>query len=199
MLLLSMFSCKKDETISQSVAEKIFFIEKDALVHSLTPDKGIASHPQILAMAWTDEGTPFVTRAYFNFDLSGLPEGAVVREARLSLYHHVSHNNHGHSQLGGSNAAILKQISEPWEETTLSWNNQPATADANSISLKESDFEMQDYEIDVTPLLKQPASCFGFMLKLENETYYRSLTFGASDALDANVHPELVITYSTNQ
>jgi len=41
-----------------------------------------------------------------------------------------------------------------------------------------------------------PDQSFGFLLKLETESYYRSLIFASSDNTDPTLHPKLEITYN---
>lgn len=59
----------------------------------------------------------------------------------------------------------------------------------------------EDYIVNVTQLiidqLNNPGSSFGFMLKLQTESYYRILVFASSDHPNAALWPKLEITYTT--
>lgn len=53
--------------------------------------------------------------------------------------------------------------------------------------------------INVTALVQDmisfPNQSFGFMLRLSDENYYRSVDFASSDSPDAQLRPKLVVTY----
>lgn len=55
---------------------------------------------------------------YLQFDLSSIPEEAVITEANLSLYQ----NNFWGSQ---DFSIGLYRVYEPWEESTITWDNRP--------------------------------------------------------------------------
>lgn len=173
---------------------------KDAIIHSLHPDNNYGNHPQLLVSAWTDGGAPYITRAFFDFDLSSIPAGATILEAELTLYHHIANGNDGHSQISGTNHGVLKQVTEAWGESTITWNNQPATTDANAITVEASTSTTQNYVFDLTSMIEErylnPGERFGFMVNLQMESYYRSLAFGSGDAATPDVHPQLVVRYS---
>ena len=58
---------------------------------------------------------------YLQFDLSSIPEEAVITEANLSLYQ----NNYWGSQ---DFAIGLYRVYEPWEESTITWDNRPTVS-----------------------------------------------------------------------
>jgi hypothetical protein len=159
-------------------------------------------------MAWTSGGNPVVVRSLINFDLSSIPDGTTIKSAKLSLYNNsTSVNNSGkHSEesvypgTGGENAAYLKRITSSWDESNVTWNNQPTTSSQNQVSLAASTDAHQNYtDIDVTPLIQdiinnRPTS-FGIMLMLQTESYYRGLIFASGDNADATKRPKIIIVY----
>ena len=58
---------------------------------------------------------------YLQFDLSSIPEEAVIIEANLSLYQ---------DDFWGTEAFVigLYRVYEPWEESTITWDNRPAVS-----------------------------------------------------------------------
>jgi hypothetical protein len=119
------------------------------------------------------------------------------------LYDDPSSPNPGHSCLSGANNAWIYRVTESWNEGTVTWNNQPAYTTQNGVALAQSIDDAENFEnIDVTALVQDMLSdtdgCNGFMLKLDNEEYYRSLIFASSDAPDPTRHPKLKVCYSTN-
>ena len=182
---------------------------KDATLWSCMPEHNFGGDIDIEAMAWTwyslglSEG---ILRGIFEFDLSSLPPLAQIDSARLSLYNNPgsSENDGEHSKLSGSNLAVLQRIIEHWEEDVVTWNSQPNTTAQNETYLTESYDPHQDYiNIDVTQLVRDmaedPANSYGFLLKLENERFYRAMIFASSDHINKNVRPLLDVYYSVHE
>ena len=85
----------------------------DAFVQSASPDvnRGAATSLRV-----NDD----VKRAYYRFDLSGLPAGEQVTGATLKVYATTGPNC-------STGAEVLKAAGEGWDESTITWNNQPGT------------------------------------------------------------------------
>lgn len=172
---------------------------KDALVTSLWPDQNHGNHVDFIACAWTNQGNPSTVRALVSFDLATIPAGASVISATLELFHYVSPYNTGHSNLTGPANCFLERIIQPWSESVVTWNNQPATSATNQLNIPAPTSMTQNYSINVISLvidmLNDPANSFGFMLRQQNESYYRSLLFASSDMSNSALHPKLTIIY----
>src|SRR5207302_3584445 len=111
--------------------------------------------------------------------------------------------NGEHSSLSGSNEAVLQRITAAWSESTVTWNNQPATTNQNEVILSQSTAIHQDYlSIDVLNLvndmLQNPSSSFGFMIKLQTEIRITTMKFETIDNADCNIHTKHVITYPSS-
>ncbi len=163
-------------------------------------DRNFGTYEEFTANAWTTGGNETTLRSLIEFDLSLLPDDAIIVDAQLYLY--VSENTThgpGHSQLSGSNECILQRITSSWDENTVTWNTQPSTTEENQVVLPASEYDMQDYVVDVSNLIidiiDNPTSGFGFMLRLNEESYYRRMLFASSDHSNDSLHPKLVITY----
>jgi len=153
---------------------------------------------EFAAVAWTASGIEFIVRSFIEFDLNNIPSGTIIIKARLLLYAGDSPGHgSGHSTLSGSNMCILNRVITPWEESTITWNNQPATTDQDAVIMPESEDQMQDYFIDVTEMVQymvdNPDSNYGFMLNLQTEDYYRRMVFASSDCKDALKRPTLIV------
>lgn len=174
---------------------------KDADVFSLpsstNTNRGAA--PQLDALTWTFSGVPGTYRSYIEFDLSNISSGATVTSATLTLFANTtpSTNLAGHSTLSGSNNGLLARVTGPWDEMTITWNNQPSVDLANAIAVPASVSTNQTYNINVTGMVSDmvhnPGSNHGFMLRLATEQFYRALRFWSSDAPDASQHPVLTV------
>jgi len=180
---------------------------KDAVVASCIPcgfhNTNYGETNELSAIAWTASGTTSLVRALMQFNLSEIPLNATVSSAKLSLYHNPTGSNPGHSQLSGSNEAYLMRVTSDWSESNVTWDNQPTTTSQDQVVFPASLNDTQDYlDLDVTALVQQmvddPSQNFGFMLQLQNESYYRSLLFASSDHADPLLHPKLEITYVSN-
>jgi gliding motility-associated-like protein len=175
---------------------------KDAVISSLWPNNNSGSHPDFIACAWTNQGNPSNTRALLDFDFSTIPPGASIISATLELFHYTSPLNAGHSNLSGPAICYLERIVTPWMENTVTWNTQPATTSINALTLPAPTSNTQNYSINVITLvqdiLADPANSYGFMLRQQNESYYRSLLFASSDMSNSALHPKLTIIYDLN-
>ena len=175
---------------------------KDAILSGNSPDANNGNHINNYAIAWTYSGTPMYLRAIFEFDLSSIPTNAYITEVKLSLFYvPTSYGAGEHCSEDGPNECFISRVIEPWDESTVTWNNQPSVSDENQVLLPASTHVEQDYKnIDVTGLVQDmfDNGNNGFLLKLKNESHYRRLTFGSSDCEDETKRPKLVIKYTMN-
>ena len=182
---------------------------KDAMVGSYPNDlnTNIGNHIHLLASAWTVSGSPGVRRGLLQFDLSGIPAGASIVEAKLSLYHSSMQPNEGHTDRSGSNDWVIQRITSNWDEQTVTWNNQPNSTTQNQILLpgctgcwpvySTSDYLNINVDTIVQYWVDNPSENFGFIMKLQTEQFYRAMKFASSDHPDASLHPKLEVTYLT--
>jgi hypothetical protein len=189
-----------DTCVILQPAEKL---GKDAFIQSRLSGNNAGYHSDFIASSWTYNGVPCDVRSLIDFDLSFVPADAIINSAYLSLYSYTSSANGSHSNMSGSNESVLSRVTSPWDENTVTWNNQPSTTNQNELILAKSVEEIQDYEnMDVTSLLRDmvgnPYESYGFLFKLKTEERYRSMIFASSDYEDANLHPKLKVCYSKN-
>ncbi|MCP4179231.1 MAG: DNRLRE domain-containing protein, partial [bacterium] len=162
-------------------------------------NRNFGSHPELAANAWTVNGIPAVVRGLIEFDLSVITDASLLENAQLYLYAADSTVNcPGHSQLSGSNEWKIQRVITSWDENVVTWNTQPEITTENQVILPASTHSMQDYQVDVTQLIKDiinnPSAGHGFMIRLVNENYYRRILFASSDNEYSSLHPKLVIT-----
>jgi PKD repeat protein len=173
---------------------------KDSQITDIYPSVPHGNTMVFKSMAWTHSGVPGLNRALIEWDLSLLSPETVILDARLNLYFatfeptYVPHT--------GENSSYLLRITEPWDEATVTWNNQPSTSMENPVILPQSTDPEQDYtDIDVTQMIQSmvssPEDNHGLMLQLITEQYYRCLMFASGDCEDQDKWPKLVIIYDT--
>jgi hypothetical protein len=154
-------------------------------------------------------------RAFVKFTaLDTLPASAVILNAKLSLYAlsdsiTIYAGFPGNSYYPGSpydsygdNSLWLQRCTQNWDQTTITYNNQPPTDTTDEVAVppSTSQFSYNVTDLDVTKLIKDmkatPGTNFGFLMRLQTETYYRAINFDASEAKpDSSTGPKLVVTY----
>jgi hypothetical protein len=175
---------------------------KDAQVYSVDPtgsfDRG-TDRSDIVIYEWTKDGTPSTKYGLIDFDFSAIPANSVITEATLSLYHDAASVDPGHSQLSGSNEAVIQRMTSDWAET-VSWDGTPSSVEENETTISASTSETQDYEIDLLALtqdvINDQSNSFGFLIKMVETSHYRSLVFASSEHSNSDLHPKLVVKYT---
>ncbi|NSL88834.1 DNRLRE domain-containing protein [Chitinophaga solisilvae] len=188
--------------------------QEDCLVNSNPAYAGInlVSNPDLAASAWTYSGTPGVARDFIKFPgISYLPAGTNVVAATLTLYGMAPGtavaNPGGNSYYPGSpyngsgtNACWVKRVLGSWDESTITWNNQPATTSANQAAVAASTSQWNySTTVNVTALVQDIVNSGqnnGFSLQLQVENYYRNLNFSGHRKPDPATWPKLTITYT---
>lgn len=119
----------------------------DAFVLSGSPD---ANRGSWSAMYLTkNSGTYGEERIFTRFDLSSIPAGAAITSARLKLY---SFGSGTHT----FDAACSPVAGDAWDESTITWNSQPAYGAAlDTIMLGDTD---SWYSWDVTSFMQAEAA-----------------------------------------
>ncbi len=178
---------------------------KDTLLSDNIPNDSQGNSTELNAGAWTIFGSPVKLRGLLGFDLSSVPSGATIQYANLTLYNNPNaqngYGNGQHSHVSGSNESVLQRITSSWDENTT-WNNQPSSTSTNQVILPEDTDPYQDYVVDVKQLVQDmiadPSAGYGFLLRLQEEAYYRILVFASSDHPNADLHPKLELCYTSN-
>ncbi|HNX67702.1 MAG TPA: DNRLRE domain-containing protein, partial [Bacteroidales bacterium] len=160
-----------------------------------------SSYKGFAAAAWTAGGIQTTARSLLKFDLKSIPAQKRIRRATLSLYSvSLPYIGEGHSSLSGPNDFIINRVISEWDEKKVTWNTQPRVTREGEIILPPSGTPDQDYtNIDVTELVQfmidNPSKNYGIMIRLLNESYYRSVVFGSSDYPNPEKRPKLVIEF----
>lgn len=150
---------------------------QDVMVLSNFPNTNLNGHPDYLATVWTAQMSEFIGRTFFQFYLNQIPHIANITDAKLSLYANPSPVNPSHSMLGGDNTAYLYRIQSNWNETQVTWNNQPDYTTLHKITLPPTNDPKQDFlNMDVTQMVRDmiahPNESYGFMLVSNTEWFF---------------------------
>jgi hypothetical protein len=172
---------------------------KDALVLSSSPGTNMEPQQELSCNAWTCQGSPCIKRALIEFDMSMIPANATFISASMNLYANPNPSMPS-ANYGTNNSFVIRRITSPWFEDSVTWNNQPSTTTQNELIIPQSVSPNQNYiDIDVTNLvydmLNNPQSSYGFMLKLVNEIPYNGRSFASSDYSDSTFWPSITYCY----
>lgn len=156
--------------------------------------------PEILAGSGSYLGENVDIRAILKFDLSSIPEDAVITSAKLTLFSNPDplngHDNNANS--GSDNSFYIKRVTGSWDPTTINWLNQPASTSDDAVLIPHTVEPFKDLEdIDVTTLVSTMVSTEnnGFLIQLQNEAPYNFRIFCSSKFSDETKHPKLVVSY----
>ncbi len=175
---------------------------KDVEVIYIYPNSNFGNDQQLNVTTWSNSGVLSHDRSYVDFNFDTIPAGASILSATFYLFNYPGSPTCGgmHQQLTGTNEMEVRRVTSPWSEMTLTWNTQPTWTNLHMIVTPPSTSAHQNYEIDVTTLVQDmidnPASSYGFGMKLVTESVYRSLIFASSDNTNPALHPKIEITYS---
>lgn len=140
-----------------------------------------------------------VNRALMHFDLSAIPNGAIITDAKLDLFAYGTLGTYpGH--FGSANNALLERVTSNWAENTVTWNTQPTSTSVNQVPLAGTTNATLDYlNINVTSLIQDiinSSNNNGIVLKLATETASNLLPFCSKDHSNSAKHPKLRVSYS---
>jgi hypothetical protein len=159
---------------------------------------------KLSAVVWTNSGKQIYWRTFLYFNIDAIPGGSSIQSATLYLYSDpafsASNSANGNSQLSGSNAIYLERVTAPWHETTVTWNNQPATTATGRVWVSASNSTTENRQINVTGMVQtwinDPLNNNGLRMQLESEVYFRSRNYASSNHANSALRPRLEITYT---
>ena len=139
-----------------------------------------------------------VKRSLLDFDLSVLPQNVCITNAKLTLSPFIPSTT---NTLFGNNSLIIKRITQPWLENTVTWNNKPNVDNQNSITTPASSNASTFQNIDVTDMIwdryTNNSTTFGMCIELITEVPPRSAIFCSAEHPNVSYRPSLEVTYVT--
>ena len=168
----------------------IIFSRPD-LVNYLSND-----HPLMYSEAWTWSGVFGLLRTLLQYDLTQIPQNAVIQSATLNL------KGAGHNPLTHSNSSTLNLVTQSWDYTNATWtnmNNKYTTTGNIAIPGTASGATNENKTVDLKSMVQywvnNPQSNYGMMLKLDNETRYATMRFGTDNNTNSALLPVLNVSY----
>ncbi len=181
---------------------------KDAMITDLDPMENFGDHIYFEASFITE---PILTimrtkRSLMHFDLSDLPEYTRIDKVYLTLRFDrpLWDTLIDYGQLDSwmlLPELVLQQIIEPWKESEVSWDNQPATIKANEVSVPfslEVDSNLRAYDVTslFVPVQEIAAPNYGMMFRYAaNEDIPGGMQFASSDHPVEWMRPVLEVHY----
>lgn len=172
---------------------------KDALFGIIVPDTNYGDADRLQLYSWTQGAELNVIRDAIDFDLTNIPEGAIIDSAYISFYFTPeSKYGDGHE---GETDFLISRITSTWEESTITWNSKPTVTSVNQVLVEGATDPTQDFiGINITLLIQDYCldmdNSFGLLLKLQNEDPYKSLLLASSDHHNEQLRPKLEIFYT---
>ncbi|MFN0199874.1 MAG: PKD domain-containing protein, partial [Bacteroidia bacterium] len=128
---------------------------------------------------WTWSGNVGSLRSLIEFDLSYICPNTPLLDAKLNAYHNAIWGQ-PHS---GSNGCFLQQITQPWLENSVTWNNQPSINATGQIIVPQTVGTNHLIGLNVTPLFQSfiNGPNYGFLWRNQVEQTYVRTYFASSD------------------
>ncbi|MFC1620079.1 FG-GAP-like repeat-containing protein [Candidatus Neomarinimicrobiota bacterium] len=164
---------------------------KDAYVHSGNPTTNYGTDISMYFGGWPMSDT---TNLYIQFDLTTLAPFTEITSARLDLYQ-MGQNGWMSYDYGAY------KINEAWDESTITWNTQPASQANPMTTFFGGDWaddvmhrwrSIHGLEYLVQQWIDDPAGNYGLVIRAVNELY-GAPRVGSSDQSELMVRPKLVI------
>ncbi len=137
-------------------------------------------------------------QSFLQFDFSQIPDFSAISSATLKLY--VDSLAQKGVNANTPNFLYIKRNAQSWNESTISWNNAPASTLFQSLAIPCSTITSSSFlTADITDFtrnwLEAPADRFGITLQLDAAYQYTWLSIASSDTSAPNYRPKLTVTY----
>jgi len=166
------------------------------------------SDPFLTGYYVKDDRQIYLDLGYIDFDLSGIPEGAKINKAILTLYADTTapgFNNFTPEEKHNPSLYAIQAIIEPWQEDSVDVDDRLLTSGEF-----RTDFPPHnpDYScsIDVTGMVRKqfqkPQYYYGFSIFMKRDYFemlpeelMKNMRYCSSDHPDQDLLPELTINY----
>jgi hypothetical protein len=163
---------------------------KDVYVMDIFPSDNFGDSTFLSIGVFT---VPFA-RSYLQFDLSPIPPEAVILDANMGLYYDSSYDL-------SSLPIGLYEVTESWEEDTITWDSQPASSseavDIQIISASQTNDSVYWQLVDLVEQWQAGSiENYGMvLLDTDESSDDGGVEFFSSDWLTANQRPKLIIEF----
>ena len=187
--------------IHLEIAELVLDYTKieDAIVSDYKPNDNFVNEEYIQLQCWTVLGERVTNRFYLTFDLSSIPIGTEIQDARLSLFFLENHPVNLDHTFGGENEIKVEVINSTWDISTVTWNNQPSTINSPvDIIPKDENGKIDKPNIDITNVVQaliNNRQYTGIKFSYSVEETYKSSFFASTENIILEDRPYLAIKF----
>jgi hypothetical protein len=155
---------------------------------------------ELQSIAWTIQGNAVNGRSYMKFNFTGIPSGSPIKSATLHLFSDTlpQNGNLVDANYGGNNDFFIQRVNSPWPaDRTLTWDTQPQPDTVGEIHVPQTSQSFLNLSVDVTTMVNNMLAKgnYGFVMRLNTESYYNSRIFCSSIYPDSTRRPYLTVTF----
>lgn len=169
-------------------------IDKDAFVYEEYPDRNYGDNTNLIA-GFAATGYYFET--FIDFDLGAISPGSTINSAELRLYY-LGNEEHWYTV-----THYVRKVIGPWEEETLTWNNQPISSSDVTTASVPPWLSPSWVSWNITSLVQDwvNGTYFNYGLSIwgtrEADFIYSNKIFASSDyVFNPELRPVVVIDYT---
>lgn len=168
--------------------------DQDAYVDSAFPSTNYGSN--VIFYASDFSGSGYQRKSYIRFDLSPLPESAVVTTATLRLFKSTSNPITGQIELQ------CRRVGGAWTESGITWNNKPSfdTTGSSQVRVNLADSAGTSYDFDVTYITQMMVSGTvpnnGYEIRVSAAAVDSEVAFHSRESVSSQYRPVLIVQYS---
>ena len=164
-------------------------------------DVNYSSVPELPIKSWTNGGAPIQNRSFIKFTkLSDIPANATILSAHLYLYG-LSQSISTPGGNAGSNSCWVQRVTgSDWDESTLTWENGPASTTDDEASLPASTSTWNyNVKINVTAMVQKmvanPSTNFGFCILPKQTGTFNEVVFASAESTTPALRPRLIVFF----
>ncbi len=192
------------------VCKQVHYPTDNTHASSLSPNLPKAN-TYLMASVWAPSGVSGIVRGYINFDLLNIfsTTNTFMNTANLYLYNPYTADpeiRHEYQYTTLPTQAVFHRVISGWDETTLTWNNQPEFDTLRSVTSPVfctlSNPSYEDLALNVAPIIlgsRMLVSDYnGLILRMVQEDLYnrnRCVAFEGRGYYDVAYRPRLEIEY----
>ena len=193
LLTLTLFCSLLNGFLFSQVQTTVIVSTKCTSANSMDPTSTVSSSAPVVTAGRVLVFSPFyyTYRTFVEYNLSGIPEHAIITKATLKLYP---------DSRAGSPVIHTARITNSWQENSVSWANQPSYTSTQQVTASTLDFQGWlniDVKNHVQNMVAGVYPNNGWMLYHNNETENanKHYIFRSDDHSTASFHPKLEISY----
>ncbi len=159
-------------------------------------NQNLGAQNQLNVFHQVGQQIPMVLRTYIQYDLSSIPQNALITRATLALTTKSLNNTISHP------IYIQRVENSTWYENTITWNNQPNGITSDQLSFSHAQTSVTgvhsfDLKKHVQYMVNNPTLNNGWRIRLQNESASSNygIKYHSSEASNSSDRPVLTVEY----